>query len=274
MPRDGYPDTADQTWFADYWKEFNESTYASVEYASYSNWHRRPFASKYINVDQNGRRVTWKQDKTHTPGAIQLALFGGSTMWGTGTPDDFTIPSYISKMLAEKYPHRFTVINYGQDGYVSTQELITLLREIQKDNIPDISVFYNGYNDAFTGVQSGAAGIPMNEDNRMREFNILHPSHARDFYFEVLSRTNTFQLMQGLRAKLWSKTAADSLRVANDTLGTDVTRAYFRNIESLTAIAKKYGMVSQFFWQPCVYTKTPPTPMETSIINSSRPIAS
>ena len=80
--------------------------------------------------------------------------------------------------------------------------------------------------------------------------------------------------MQGLRAKLWSKTAADSLRVANDTLGTDVTRAYFRNIESLTAIAKKYGMVSQFFWQPCVYTKTPPTPVETSIINSSRPIAS
>src|SRR2546422_9996092 len=48
MPRDGYPNPADQTWFGAYWKEFNDSTYASVDWVSYSNYHRRPFEGKYI----------------------------------------------------------------------------------------------------------------------------------------------------------------------------------------------------------------------------------
>src|SRR5438876_8405406 len=43
MPRDGYPNPSDQSWFAAYWKEFNDSTYASVDWVSYSNYHRRPF---------------------------------------------------------------------------------------------------------------------------------------------------------------------------------------------------------------------------------------
>ena len=58
MPREGYANPADQAWFAAYWKEFYESTYAAAESVSYSNWHRHPFNGKYINVDQNGRRAT------------------------------------------------------------------------------------------------------------------------------------------------------------------------------------------------------------------------
>src|SRR3989442_9184280 len=50
MPHNGYP-SADQSWFGDYWKEFNDSTYAAAVSDSYSNWHRHPFKGKYINVD-------------------------------------------------------------------------------------------------------------------------------------------------------------------------------------------------------------------------------
>jgi len=223
MPVDGYPNPVDRTWFGPYWKEFNKSTYSSVESVSYSNWHRYPFEGKYINVDKNGRRATWNQDPKDAPGLIRIALFGGSALWGTGARDGFTIPSYISKMLAEKYPHRFNVVNYGQDGYVNTQEVITLLREIQKDSVPDIVVFYDGYNESFTAFQTGAAGFPMNEDNRIREFNILHPSRARDFYFEVLSRTNTFQLIKGLRASLSPDVVGEPLADKNtEALALDV----------------------------------------------------
>jgi len=275
MPRDGYPGLGDQNWFAAYWQEFNQSTYAAIQSVSYSNWHRRPFKGRYINVDQNGRRATWNRDQEGAPGSIRIALFGGSTMWGTGARDEFTIPSYISKMLAEKYPQRFNIVNYGQDGYVSTQEVITLLREIQKDNIPDIVVFYDGYNEVYTGIQSGAAGSPMNEDNRMREFNILHPTRTRDFYLEALSRTNTFQLLQGLRAGLSPDAVADPLKDRdNDTLARDVVKVYFRNVEAVNAVKKEFGMVVHFFWQPSVYTRTHPTETEQSIIRASGHVAS
>ena len=275
MPRDGYASPADQSWFAAYWKEFNDSTYASVDSASYSNYHRHPFQGRYINVDGSGRRVTWNQNPTGADGVIRLSIFGGSTIWGTGARDEFTIPSYVSKLLAAKYPHRFAVINYGQDRYVNTQEVITLLREIQKDNIPDIVVFYDGYNEVYTGIQSGAAGSPMNEDNRMREFNILHPTRTRDFYLEALSRTNTFQLLQGLRAGLSPDAVADPLKDRdNDALARDVVKVYFRNVEAVNAVKKEFGMVAHFFWQPSVYTRTHPTEMEQSIIHASGHVAS
>ena len=274
MPRDGYPNPADENWFGPYWKEFNDSTYASVDWDSYSNHHRRPFSGKYINVDRNGRRATWNQDRVDSPGSVRLAVFGGSTTWGTGARDEFTIPSYISKMLAEKYPHRFSVVNYGQDGYVSTQEVITLLREIQMDRKPDIAVFYDGYNETFTAMQAGAAGIPMNEYNRMREFNILHPSRARDFYFEVLSRTNTFQLIKGLRASLSPDVVADPLADKNtEALARDVVRVYSTNVESAAAIAEQYGVMTHFYWQPSVYNKASPTEPEQSIIHATEQFA-
>jgi hypothetical protein len=274
MPQDGYPDPSDESWFAPYWKEFNDSTYASVDWESYSNYHRRAFTGKYINIDRNGHRATWNEDRNDSPGTIRLALFGGSTMWGTGARDEFTIPSYVSKMLAEKYPHRLQVVNYGQDGYVTTQEAITLLREIQMDRVPDIAVFYDGYNEIYTAMQAGAAGIPMNEYNRMKEFNILHPSRARDFYLELLTRTNTFQILRGLRAAFHPEVEADPLE-GKDTkaLGRDVVRVYSSNVEFVSAMARQFGMAVQFYWQPSVYTKLSPTKAEVSTIQSNKHFA-
>jgi hypothetical protein len=195
-------------------------------------------------------------------------------MWGTGARDEFTIPSYVSKVLAEKYPHRFVVVNYGQDGYVTTQEVIALLREIQSNHSPNIAVFYDGYNEVYTAYQAGAAGIPMNEDNRMREFNILHPSRTRDFYFEVLSRTNTFQLLQGLRTALRPGTVlSQSNGPDNQVLARDAVRVYFRNLEAVAAMEKQFNFTAHFFWQPSVYTKSKPTPAEESMIHASGPLA-
>ena len=273
MPRGGYSNPADESWFAPYWKEFNDSTFGAVDSTSYSNSRRRPFKGRYINVDQSGRRVTWKSE-SDSRGSIQIALFGGATVWGTGARDEFTIPSYVSKMVAERYPHQFEVVNYGQDGYVSTQEVIEFLREVQKGNIPQIVVFYDGFNDMLAAIQPAAAGFPLNEDERRREFNILHPSRAGDFWLEALNRTNTFQLIQGLRERFWPETLADSIKSDNEALAGDVVRTYFRNVDIVCAIAKRFGTVPFFFWQPSVFTKARPTAAEESMIQAARPAAS
>lgn len=96
-------------------------------------------------------------------------------MWGSGARDSFTIPSLLSQILSE-HGISIHVVNYGESGFVSTQEVIALMLQLKKGNIPDVVMFYDGVNDTFSAFQHGIAGIPQNEFNRFREFNLLNYS--------------------------------------------------------------------------------------------------
>ena len=94
-------------------------------------------------MNQNGLRATWNpppRDGADAPPPVRVFTFGGSTMWGWGARDDYTIASYLSKLLYEK-GYRAEVTNYGQIAYVSTQETIALLRCVQRGDVPDIVLF-------------------------------------------------------------------------------------------------------------------------------------
>ena len=80
--------------------------------------------------------------------ALAIWVFGGSAVWGVGAPDDETIPSHMAALLNGKLGIDSTVRNLGRRGYVSTQEVIYLMRELQAGRRPDVVVFYNGVNDA------------------------------------------------------------------------------------------------------------------------------
>lgn len=147
----------------DYFREFLQS--GDVEWYSYVYWRRKPYQGKYINIDNKGIRRTW--NKPASSKDVKIFMFGGSTLWGTGARDEFTIPSLVSKKLQAKWGTDVQVTNYGESGYVSTQELIALMLELQRGNVPDIVVFYDGVNDTFAAFQSGVAGIPQNESNRV-----------------------------------------------------------------------------------------------------------
>jgi len=104
-------------------------------------------------------------------------LFGGSTTWGVGARDPFTIPAEPSRALSEVEPElRVHVLKFGEKGYVSTQSLLALLLELREGRAPDLAVFYDGVNDVFAGYQQGVAGLPQNEHRRVREFNLSNPS--------------------------------------------------------------------------------------------------
>ncbi|MER3445854.1 MAG: hypothetical protein C4291_03015 [Candidatus Dadabacteria bacterium] len=79
-------------------------------------------------------------------------MFGGSTMWGTEARDDFTIPSILSKKLWRR-GIRCDIVNFSGSGYVSTQEVIALLIELQRGNIPNLVIFYDGINDTYSAYQ-------------------------------------------------------------------------------------------------------------------------
>ena len=135
-----------------------------MQWHPYVLWRRRPFTGRYINVDAAGRRRTSNRE---APGdrPIDIFGFGGSTLWGNGARDENTIPSCVSRLLDES-GRRVRVTNYGELGFVSTQNLISLMLERQAGRVPGVVFCYDGVNDVVAtphgrdrGHSAGGQGV-------------------------------------------------------------------------------------------------------------------
>ncbi len=115
-------------------------------YEPYTIWKRRAYRGEYTTIDITGSRGT--VGNSSSDDALQVWMFGGSAVWGVGAPDHETIPSRLALLLNGTLGVDANVRNMGRRGYVSTQEVIYLMRELQAGRRPDIVVFYNGVNDA------------------------------------------------------------------------------------------------------------------------------
>ena len=115
-------------------------------YEPYTIWKRRPYRGTYTTIDITGSRRTVGNSTSED--ALDIWMFGGSAVWGVGAPDHETIPSHMAALLNGTLGIESNVRNLGRRGYVSTQEVIYLMRELQAGRRPDIVVFYNGVNDA------------------------------------------------------------------------------------------------------------------------------
>ncbi len=73
-------ENAEQLWHNTYEVSFNP------KYRPYTTWRHGPFESEHLNIDDNFLRVTPGADCS--PDAYRVFVFGGSTMWGVGSPDD------------------------------------------------------------------------------------------------------------------------------------------------------------------------------------------
>lgn len=164
-------------WYREYGREFRVST--QMQWHPYVLWRRRPFTGRYINVDAAGRRRTWNRE---APGdrPTEIVAFGGSTLWGNGARDENTIPSYVSRLLDES-GHRTRVTNYGELGFVSTQNLVSLMLELQAGRVPGVVFCYDGVNDVVATLQSREAGLPQLSNRLSSTMNRLY----RDYYRSV-----------------------------------------------------------------------------------------
>ena len=117
-----------------------------VHFEPYYHWKQFEHVGKYINIDASGVRKTVKDP--NVKGGKKIFMFGGSTLWGHGSPDESTIPSIVQSHLGDAYE----VYNFGEDGFVSTQELNYLLYQLSLGNIPDAVIFYDGVNDGYAGT--------------------------------------------------------------------------------------------------------------------------
>jgi lysophospholipase L1-like esterase len=254
-------------WVKEYYKELNQSFVA--EWKPYVYWRRKPYHGEHINIDADGIRLTTVPNTLHQESRTQMKIFmfGGSTLWGTGARDAFTIPSIFAKELQTKGVAT-EVINFAETGYVSTQGVITLLLQLQQGKRPDLVIFYDGVNDMYSAYQQHVAGLPQNEFNRMREFNLSRRSKFKErtgmVLRDVAMTLSTVRLIKDLLQRLgvWRMAAppakrltVEELGLASETLLQDVIATYRGNMELVKALGEQYHFKYLFYWQPTIFQK-------------------
>jgi lysophospholipase L1-like esterase len=224
-------------------------------------------SGEHVEVDEAGLRRTWNAPRRAEGAAapFRVFLFGGSTMWGAGARDEFTIASLLSKNLAEASGVAVEVTNFGQGAYVSTQELIALMLELQRGNVPDVAVFYDGANDMFASYQTGRAGLPQNEQWRRLDFEL--PEMA--FIHRLSRRSSIIELIRRFAGPFFASTWTPPDAEALDSLARETIRRYAGNVRLGEALGAAYRFEVLYYWQPILTSKEPPlTEFEAAIMRS------
>ena len=229
---EGSPYFATRPWAKTYHEEFTRLTRA-MKYHPYTIWRFPPFQGRYINTDEEGTRVT--------PGSCQsprVWLFGGSTMWGFGAPDDGTIAAHVQRLA----PAEECVRNFGQLGYTSTQGVITLESELRKGRRPRLVIFYDGVNDISAAVLYRQPGLHMFVPEVAEKLE--HPFSIKNW----MTWSNQFRLLRRLTKRL------PTMPPQPDAIADMVVAGWLENYRIVQALATAYRFSAVFFWQPTVLT--------------------
>jgi hypothetical protein len=256
----------DKPWAAEYFKEV-QLTYRN-QYRPYVVWRRAPFKGKYINVDENGMRRTVNPDCS--PAARQIWMFGGSSLWGMGSPDDQTIPSVLSREYARS-SGPVCVTNFGEAAWVSTQNVIQLEIALKHaSRPPDFVLFYDGPADIAEVDQYGNADVHISFE---RTRQLLEAGQNRRSQLAYLKETGTYRLI----ATVMEKVAAMKTRSAPtrhparnlDSLAKITVENYRANMKVLESLSAEYGFQYISFWSPWILIGNKPLcSPERSILDS------
>jgi hypothetical protein len=254
---------------------FEEDAKLRARWKPYTYWAMAPFDGRYIHIDDDGRRRTVLSADTDRP---RVFMFGGSTMWGTGSRDAYTIPSQVSAALHRRSVHA-NIVNFGEIGYVSTQGVLALMLELRKGNVPDVVVFYDGINDVTSAIHNGFPGIPHNEYRRRAEFNLLSRHRADDYNRGFISRyinaSATVRIVRSLLYRIGPKEPVAKVKSvaphADPDLAAGVSNAYVNNIEIVQMLAKHNGFTALFYLQPVIFGKSTLSPYEEMQLSAATP---
>jgi len=254
------------TWPIEHYRELES---LEDRWQPYVYFRQKPFRGKTITIGTDGLRATWQPPSPAPPDdrpRVKLLMLGGSSLWGFGARDDETIPSLLARNLDQR-GWRVELKNLSEIGYVSTQELIALFRELQAGYRPDVVIFYDGVNDTTSALLEGEAGLTTNEVNRRQEFNLLQ-SPARltaTLISKLVTDSGSYRFAQAVRRRSsgntnpsWSSPTDETVRA----LAAGVVQRYVANIAIAEKMGRGFGFRPLFYWQPVVFTKPVQVPFE------------
>lgn len=135
----------------------------------------REFHGRFFNTDRGERTGALYRRTIHPPAQGRprprsILLLGGSTIYNSEVPDEWTVASQLAAMLDRAQPGMFEVINAGVTSIDSPQELARLRFELEQGLRPSMVVMYDGVNDIYNGVyQNNPNGVLFKEEQKRSE---------------------------------------------------------------------------------------------------------
>ncbi len=235
-------------WVNELWREW-EKLGSESQYKAYVVWRGGPHQGALVNVDSEGLRFTAHSDCS--AGNYTIWMFGNSVLFGKGSRDWETIPSLLAE-LYEKSGRKVCVKNYGERGWVGTQELIQLMLALKSNpQKPDLVIFYDGVADAFLPYETAAGDVHGNYETMRSWF-----TDARELKkpgFAYLEKSNTYRELLRV-ANRWGRAGVEHAHAATPGSPQELARrtveSYIKNIDIGEALAQKFGFRCAFFLQP------------------------
>ena len=232
-------------------------------YETFTLFKESPFKGHYVNVDKEGFRITknqgpWPLDLKN----LNIFLFGGSTTFGYGLPDDQTIASYLQEFMVNKLNQTVCVYNFGRGSYYSQQERVLFEKLLISGFIPDLTIFIDGFNDFYLNDNRPAFS------DRFEHFFIERKQGKAPTDFKLIDRLPMIRIAKYIKHKLQaSQDKPDNIDMANSAMNyndnkkaadqninksdiTKVIKRYIENKKIIEAIAKAYAVKTVFVWQP------------------------
>lgn len=225
-------------------------------YEPLTQFTERPYKGEYVNVSEMGFRIgrnqgPWPPDDHD----YNMFVFGGSTTFGYGVPDEQTIASHLQEVLSHQTAREVRVYNFGRGMYRSSQERVLFEELLVSEFVPDMAVFIDGLNDfAFpepghttplrTFFDQGRTVSKLQDDGlgrRLRAVSLLRAVRAvrrrlvGPYDVEAIPDPEP-------AAGRWTSEDEQSIR--------DVAHRYLKNLQVVRAVADAHGVASAFVWQP------------------------
>jgi len=239
-----------------------------LDYAPYTIWTHTAFDGEFTHIDADGIR--------QAPGAVCdddsriIYVFGESVVWGLHASDEQTIPAALQRELGASA----CVVNFGVWDFVSTQELLLLMRQLQSGARPDVVLLFNGANDILTTYHTGRADVHPHLDQIAGLFDRpggYTPPLEELLVDELEKSTHTVPLFQRYLDEDDDAPTSNyqMMGIEADRLGTEVARRYLGNLRIMEALAAGYGFEFHMFWQPMIFLGDKPLAEDESAMRAS-----
>ncbi len=220
----------------------------SMEYAPFSLYREKAMAGTYVNISSHGFRQNGPAANPWPPQEDSLAVFvfGGSTTFGYGAPDAFTITAYLEKDLRERVlDKKIFVYNFGRGGFFSSQEREVFISLLLEGIVPDIAVFIDGTNEFMDFAVN-------NEPDYARELQGFFRGEYQSFNYYVRSLVQMLPAYQACYfLKEWVTNRSELEPRGDYAKDAELCiRRFYRNTVLIEAIAKTTDTKTLFVWQP------------------------
>lgn len=211
-----------------------------MQYHPFAAFTEKAYRSRWVNIHPAGFRYGKNQGIFPLDSSVfNIFLFGGSSAFGYGVPDEETISSQLQSLFEKNYPkQKIRCYNFGSAFHYSSQERVFFEDILSKGHLPDAVLFLDGLNEFFFEQPFGS--------EQMEKFFELSPS---TLLYHSAGQLPLLRAFQSFQNRFFSRLENLKAFEAEKHI-LDCIRRYQQNRKLINAIASGYQISVFFFWMP------------------------